>query len=117
KLDCGIGLHSQSNPMQHKPCGLLSDTQRTMNLPTANAIFAVGDHPHYRQPLLQAERGILEDRPCLEAELCLRMACLALPETARRNKGNVLTSARWARDAIWPAPDNEKVHAVVSVGE
>jgi hypothetical protein len=106
-------LHSEPNPMQHEPSSLLRNSQRAVNLPRANTVLAVRNHPHHRQPLLKTERRVLKHRSGLDAELRLRVPRLALPQAARRYKRNVLASARRAGYAIPPAPQGQIVDAVI----
>ena len=70
-----------ADAMQHEPRGLLRHADCAVNFVGTNAVFAVGNHPHSGEPLVQADRDILEDRADLDGELaasrCLR---LALPQ-------------------------------------
>src|ERR1039458_8897941 len=59
-------LNNQSQPMQHEPSGLLRNAKITVNLVRGNPILAVNQHPEGRQPLLQGDRRILEDRELLD---------------------------------------------------
>lgn len=109
-------LHPQANPMQHKPCRLLRDSKRAMNLPRTDTVLAVGNHPHYREPLVQTQGRFLKDRARLDAELRLGMASLALPETARGNERSVVPATSRANNlTVRPAPRLEVVQAVVGV--
>ena len=49
-----------------------------MNLPRANAVFAVRDHLHCGEPLVEADWRIFKDGSNLDRELAFRMASLAL---------------------------------------
>src|ERR1700722_3921807 len=110
-------LHSEPDAMQHKPCCLLRNSQRAVNLPRGNAILAVRNHPHDREPLLKTERRVLKDRASLDRELRLRIPRLALPQTARAHKRYVLASARRAGNAVLPAANRQVVEAVIGVLE
>jgi hypothetical protein len=57
----------------------------------ADPVLAVGDQPHGDEPLVERDRGVLEDRPDLDAELLL--AGLALPEAACRQVGVLVSFA------------------------
>src|SRR5271157_371256 len=103
--------------MKHEPRRLLGDAERPMNLPRGDAVLAVGNHPHHRKPLLQAKRRVLKHRSCLDAELGLRMASLALPEMAGRDVGCIRATARRADHASAPAPSRKKLDAVIGIGE
>ena len=67
-----VTFHCQSESVKHEPSRLLSDPHCAVNLPRANAILAVSQHPHGREPLLQGYWRILENR------------CLSLTENYRR---------------------------------
>src|SRR5260370_30582320 len=77
KLRNASSLHSKAQPMQNKPCGLLRNPKITGNLVGANTIAAIDQHPQSREPLVQRNRGILEDRSNLDGKLAT--ALLALP--------------------------------------
>jgi hypothetical protein len=111
------GLQGQPDTLKHEPRGFLSDSQRTVNLPRANAVFAVGEHPHCREPLVEADRRVLENGTHLHGELAFRMAGLALPHPARGNEAHVCGATGRAHDAITPAPCYEIGEAVVRVRE
>jgi len=67
--------------MEHEPCGLLSDSERPVNLIGANAVLAVDQHPESAKPLVERERAILENRSDLNRELA--SARFALPAALR----------------------------------
>lgn len=112
-----LTLHSEPNPVEHKPCRLLGDVERTVKFPRANSIPVAGNHPQCRKPLLKAKRGVLENGSKLHAELRLGMPCLALKHTARCDEADILGAARRASDAVRPAAGNKKLQAVVGIGE
>ena len=68
--------------MEHKPRGLLSDSERPVNLVGANPILAVHEHPESAKPLVERERAILKDSADFDGEL--RGARLTLPAALRR---------------------------------
>src|SRR6266542_5022649 len=43
---CLLVLHRKANALQHEPRGLLCDADAAVNFPRADAVLAVGDHPH-----------------------------------------------------------------------
>ena len=110
-------LHCQPDAMQHEPSGFLSYADGAVNLPRANPVLAIGNHPDSRKPLVQSERRVLKDSSDLYAELEFRMASFALPETARGYEGNLFASASRARDAIGPSARHQIVQAIVGIGE
>lgn len=61
-----IFLHSQTNSVEHEPCGLLGHAKSAVNLIGTDAILAIGNHPHSHEPLIQTDRRILEDGPGLD---------------------------------------------------
>jgi hypothetical protein len=107
----------ESNPVVHEPCGLLRHAEGAVDFVGTHAVLAVDDHPHRGEPLIQANRGILEDGPRLQGELPQRMLFAALPAIILRLKDDVLTSAARACDAIRPATGHEIVAAVIGIGE
>ena len=75
------GLHGEPDAVQHEPCRLLRDAERAAEFVGADPVLAVGDEPDGGEPLVEAERRVLEDRPDLDGVLLL--AGLALPEPPR----------------------------------
>src|SRR5205823_1277766 len=108
---------SQTDTMEHEPCGLLRDSQCAVNLPRGNSILAIANHPHDRKPLLKAKRRIFEDCACLDTELRFRVPGLALPETTRRDECNVCPSACWADHSARPATSYKVIEAIVGITE
>ena len=88
-----------------------------MNLPRANAVLAVGNHPHRGEPFVESDRRILEDSPHLDRELTLLMPSLALPHAAGGNEGNFLRATDRADNAIRPAPCHKVIQAVICIRE
>lgn len=112
-----IGLHGETDAMQHEPRGFLGDAERPVNFVGADAVLAVGDHPNGDKPLIERERRVLKDSPDLYRELLARMLRLALPHAPSGNETNIFASASWALDAIGPAALDHELEAVVRVGE
>src|SRR5437763_624328 len=75
--DCPVVLHSVPDSVHHMPSRVLLDAQAPRNLTGRGAVLRVADHPHRRQPLVQAEFAILEYRTDLDRELLA--AALTLP--------------------------------------
>src|SRR5262249_37757182 len=117
ELASDFALQRKSDPLKHEPCGLLSDSSSAGNLITAHAVLAVSQHPHCEEPLVQSDRRLLKDRSNLDGKLRLRVARLALPETPRRNKGNVFASARWADNALRPSATHKVRDAVIRISK
>jgi len=97
-------LHRQPNALEHKPCGFLADADGAVKFVTGEAVLAIRQLPHSKQPLIQSDSGVLEDGSDLDGELSLRMASLALPEAPRFQKANLLGPAGRAYNAVLPAP-------------
>src|SRR5260370_41280526 len=66
--------------MEPEPAGLLGDADRPRQLVGADTVLAVGEHPERGQPLVEANRAILEDRAELDRELPPTVA--AFPDAA-----------------------------------
>jgi len=90
--------------MEHEPCRLLRHSEITVNLVRRNAVLAVNQHPKGREPLLQRDRRILEDREFLDGELI--PAGAALPALLSLEVVwilGILARTIWATRAIEPA--------------
>lgn len=112
----GASLHRIANPVQHEPRRLLSDTERPSKFVGRDAVLAVGDEPNSRKPLVEPERGILEDSSDLERELLL--AALALPNLAGGDERGVAMPATGADDlAIRPAEIQNEVERPIGIRE
>lgn len=117
ELHKGLGLHRQSDSMQHEPRRLLSDAKSAMQFVGADTVLAVGNHPDSDKPLVERERRILKDSPDLRGELPLGMLALALPDAPCGDETDILASACGAFDTVRPAPLNHEADAVVWIGE
>ena len=103
--------------MIQEPCGLLRDSQTTVNFVTADAILAVHNHPHRHEPLIKADGGIFHDRSRLQSELRGVMLRSAVPAVILLQKQNVLAAATRAGEAFGPAPRYQIFTAVNRIGE
>jgi hypothetical protein len=56
-------FHGKSNPMEHEPRSLLSNTNIAAHLQGRNTFFMAGDQPQGHIPLNEREGGIFKDRP------------------------------------------------------
>lgn len=86
-----------SNAVEHEPCRLLSDLQRSGDFVRGNTVLAVRQHPHRAEPFVQANGAILEDRTDLDRELL--PATKARPHQPRLEKRQFLALAS---GAFWP---------------
>src|ERR1039458_5628254 len=99
----GTILQGVADSVIHKPCGLLRDFERTVNLPTADAILAVDHHPHCGKPFVQPKRRVLEDRASLERELRGVVFLATVPAVIVLQEQDVLAATTRADDAVRPA--------------
>lgn len=113
----GLGLHRQSDAMEHEPRRLLSDAESAMQFVGTDAVLAVGNHPNSDKPLVERKRRIFKDSPDLCRELPLGMLALAFPDVASGQEADFLTSASRAFDTVRPAPLNHEADAVIGIGE
>ena len=67
----GFILHSQTNAVQHKPCGFLGDIKIAGEFAATDAILAIREQPQGGEPLIKADSGILAYTPNLHGELPL----------------------------------------------
>ena len=113
----GFGLHGEADSVEHEPCGFLSDAECAGHFIRANAVFAVGNHPHCDKPLIEWERGIFHNGSDFCGELPLRMLALAFPDAAGGKETDFLTPACRTFDIVRPAARNHEVNAVIGIGE
>jgi hypothetical protein len=109
-------LKRKSKALQHKPCRLLSYSNRAVNLHAGHAVLAINQHPKCRHPLIQSNRRVLKDRIHLERELLV--AATAKPKLPSLNKVVFARVAARANDlAIRPAKLHGIVKGAVGIGE
>ena len=84
---------------------------------TARAVLAVGNRPGGHEPLVQAERRILVDRPGLQGKLAPGVLVPALPAVLVRQEDYVIAPAGGTGHAIGPAACHDVLPATVGVGE
>jgi hypothetical protein len=110
------GLHHLPDAVQHEPSRLLSDPNCLGHLVGADPVLAIGQHPEGHHPLVETDRGILENRPNLEGELLL--AGVAVPDSPGLDEGMVLPTAPGAgNDPIRPTQVQSVLESTVRVGE
>ena len=117
KLTGVLFLQRQPQPLEHEPARFLSDSGSAGDFVGANAVLAIGKHPHRKQPLVQGDWRVLKDSPDFDRELCFRVPSLTLPDFARSNKGNVLRSTGRTYNPILPTPRREVIDAVHRIGK
>ena len=79
--------------VRHEPYSLLRDAKAARDFVTADSVLAVGDQPHCREPLIEADRRILEYGTDLEAKLLFRMLAVAAIEPRFLKVGDLLRIA------------------------
>jgi hypothetical protein len=110
-------LHRETDAMVHEPRSLLRDAKRAGDLVTANAVFAVHDHPHSREPLVEAQGAILENGSNLDRELTALVCALTLPLPLLRQKCHVCAATGWADNAVGPSAGHKIVKAILRIRE
>jgi hypothetical protein len=89
-----------------------------VNLIRRNSVLAVNQHPKGREPLLQRDGGILEDRELFDGELISAGAALpALCGLEVIGIVGILAKAVGATWAIWPAHSGYRVNADLFVAK
>src|SRR5688572_4732189 len=109
--------HRGPDAPQHEPRGFLGDVEGPAHFVGADPILGVGNQPQGREPLVQPERGILEDRADLDGELLAAGLCAALPDPPGRQKAGIVGPAMGAFHAIGPAESSQEPDGVVGVRE
>ena len=110
-----FGLHGMADTSEHVPCGLLGHAKGAGQFVGADAVLRVHQQPQRGQPLVEAERAILEHGAELGRELTATIA--ALPDTASRNERRVRGLAGRAGYPVRPAKLSEEVVREVRVSE
>jgi len=111
-----FALMRLSDPVEHEPRGLLTDSERPVKLPGRDTILGVGEEPHSREPFVQRERRVFKDGSGLDRELTFGVMATALPALMLRHETDTLTSTGRADNAFRPALRCEVVQAVVRIG-
>src|SRR5581483_2962059 len=116
KLSKRAILKSQSQTVQDKPSGFLSDSQVARNFVGRYTVLAVHKHPERREPFVQGNGRILEDRPDLDGELAT--ALFAFPALLRGKVMVILADAlRAGGNAIFPSQIGDRVNAGLLIRE
>jgi hypothetical protein len=101
--------------VKHEPGGLLGDAEITVHLMRRDSVLAVGDKPYRREPLVEPDGGIFEDRADLDRVLLL--ARLALPQSPGGEVGVFLAAALGTGRAFRPAQLCGELGRNVYIGE
>jgi len=111
-------LHGQTDSMKHKPSRLLRHFQIAREFVAADAVLAIANQPSCREPLFQAERGILKDRADLQGKLGFRVFAVALPAAHILEICNLLrTAVRAVYLSIGPSNCDHELVAVLGIGK
>jgi hypothetical protein len=108
-------LQSQAQPMQNKPCRLLSDADSAVNFVRANPIAATGKHPQSHKPLVQSDWRIFENGSQLDGELPI--AVFAFPAFLSFQVIVLFVATGGAGDTLRPAERGHGVNAYLFVAE
>jgi hypothetical protein len=103
----GFVLYGEAQPVEHEPAGFLGDAKVARQFVAADAVLTVDEHPQRWEPLVEADRRILEQTTDLDRELFL--AASALPDHAGFQEGDFLRFAMRACDAVRPTECRHKV--------
>jgi hypothetical protein len=110
QLAAVLPLLRESDPMEHKPRGLLSDIQSPRNLTRTDSVLAIQNHPHCRKPSIKAKGRVLEYGADLNGELPLGMPGAALPPQLILEEANILAATDRANNTILPfSPTSDEV--------
>src|SRR6202011_5373765 len=93
----------KANPVIKKPSRLLPDADGAVDFVRTDAVLAVHNLPHSREPFVKTERRILHDGSGLQGEPRSVMLRAAVPAVVLLQKQNVLAAALRTDDAIRPA--------------
>lgn len=117
QLRSSLVLHGFANPMEHEPCGLLSQAEVSRDLVTADAILAVRHEPHGREPLTQWNRRLIEYSADFDRKLFPAFRRAALPNPTSLEEHGFLGCAVRTLHAIGPAFARKIVQSVVRIVE
>jgi hypothetical protein len=116
QLSTILALHCEADTMEHEPRGLLSNAKCAVKLPGTNSVLTINNHPNCGEPLLKADRGVLEDSSSLQAELWAWMFTIAFPNARLFEIDRTLRIALWtANRTVWPAQFNHELAAILVV--
>lgn len=101
--------------MVHEPGGLLGDADLAPEFMGADPVLVVGDLPDRREPLVEGDGGVLEDRALLDAVLLL--TGLALPDPPSLEVAVVLAATLGADGPVRPAQGGDEFRRHVEVTE
>jgi hypothetical protein len=116
-LEQRAALEGLTNAVEHEPCSLLGNAERTSDFVAADSILDIGDEPDSGKPLLKSQRRVLEDGAHLGSELPFGMGAFALPFPLSRQEGHIGTPTGGASDPIRPTALSHVFQTVIGIGE
>jgi hypothetical protein len=111
----GLGLHGQPDTVEHEPGGFLGHPKSAVQLVATDTVLGVDQEPDRGEPLVEADRRILKDRPEFDAELLA--TALALPDAASGQERVLIGATAGAGHTIGPAETSQERQAHVRIGE
>src|SRR6266700_112774 len=113
-----FALKPKPDAMEHEPCGLLSHTKSTVNLPGTNPVLTVGDEPNRWHPFFEWQRRILHHSAHLDRELAQGMSIAALPAALiRQESDRSAPTSRTDHYTIRPSFRGQVFQAAVGIRE
>ena len=112
-------LHSQTNPLEHKPSRFLAYLHVPRNLVATDPVLAIRQHPRSGEPLVQRNWAILVDRSDLNRELALGMMATAFPSAPFWVElADLFGPATGTSDlAVRPSPYRQVINTVIRIRE
>ena len=108
-------LHGAPDAVIHEPSSRLRDAERPPQFVRADAVLGIDERPDRREPLVQADGAILEDRSELHRELPSTVA--ALPDAAGLEEAGISRVTGRTGDAVRPTQRDEEGERHVFVCE
>lgn len=106
-------VHRVPDALEHEPSGLLSDAETAPDFIAADAVLAVGQHPHRREPFVESNGRVFKDRTHFNRELLL--AIQAFPHQPRLEERQPPPQTFRAERAVWPADVSNRFDAGLGV--
>lgn len=93
--------HGSPDAVREVPRGFIGRLEHPAQLVRRHALARLTEQVGSEKPLPEGQVGIVEDRPRRGRELVT--ASIAIKLVASRYAGNLIRTARWAVDTLWPA--------------
>src|SRR6185312_5622684 len=104
-------FHRRTNAMAEIPCGLIADSQSSLDLVSTHSLAGLAEQERGKEPLLQRQMRIIEDRASGDAELIVALFAVEQLLCSRKLYGSHLTAQ--ALNAVRPAQAHQKLSAFV----